>query len=159
MKYKNTELVPITKVQAFEEPREMLVWNNPGGASLQEREVIGILIDNSKIRVAVIAIGGIVYFDYCAEIPQPTTRKMNALEVMEYLHRLQMVINKQNGCLREIPSVIYGDEFDFGLVVCKTGGEWFHFAQFREVHNPGGFKFGILKNGKVTEFELPKVEA
>ena len=155
MKYNGVELVPITKIQAFEEPRDMLVWD-------EETDIPEI-----KIVLAIMtkAIGDYnVYnafknYKYCAEIPKTQKRDMNSLEVMEYLHKYQLSLNF-GGKTLQYPLCI--SEFNRGLVVIlNTMSEsvgWMNYTLFNKANGTKTTKFGILKNGKVTEFKLPQIE-
>lgn len=160
MKYNGVELEPITEIQAFEEPREMLVWDEEADVP----EIKTVLAIMTKSRGDYNVFNPFKNYKYCAEIPQPTKRDMNNLEVMEYLHCLQLYLNENS-------SVILASQFDedikefkqlkFGLIVVVSKDqesgkiEYYHHSnQSLVVSN----KFGILKNGKVTEFKLPQVE-
>ena len=140
MKYKGVELKPITEVQAFSEPREMLVWDNKRA--------------NPKLRMVYAIVGsGIAisndgcFWLYCAEIPEKKKRERTALEVMEYLHEKQVLLDKGNG----------------GVVVArykpeKKEANYFYYGNLTLTAVNGKVFYGILKNGKVTEFELPEIE-
>ncbi|MCP4988661.1 MAG: hypothetical protein GY928_22210 [Colwellia sp.] len=177
MKYNGMELKPIEKVQAFEKPRDMLCWNYEmnGGIATYDNNVFSICAivnDGENFRAITKGLG---HYKFCAEIPKPKTRKMNSLEVMEYLHTFQ---NWLNGNKKELLQPLFGNRdlnygidfnnnlsdgnFDGGLVVklntmCESVG-WQNYSLFSKIDSIKTTKFGILKNGKVTEFELPEIE-
>lgn len=164
MKHNGIELVPITEAQVFSGYKKLLVWDN-------DMEGLDIVYNDSNWEIIDVSAiintdNGVIVidkygnkFDKCAEIPKAQKRDMNSLEVMEYLHKLQLFCNVDYKVDLQLPKEIEGKvDCRYGLIICNTGGDWFHFAQFHEAHNPSGFKFGILKNGKTTEFELPQVE-
>ncbi len=137
MKYKGIELKPINKVQAFEEPREMVVWQH-------SKDKIS---DNTGLIVAIINLNGVVralvndgtYWNYCAEIPKPKTRRMNKDEIEFYLWKK----NKTEFV-----------QISFGNGAFRSGG----FGNFG-YDDLSYYRFRTIdENGKVTEFELPEIE-
>ncbi len=132
MKYKGMELKPIEKVQVFEEGKVMLVWLKTWKEPL-EKVVYGI-VKRPNLKNVICCP---VEYDFCAEIPKPKTRRMNSLEVMEYLWE-----RNKTDC-----------------VTIKDGDSalWSPLG-FYIISYPKDYKFGILKNGKITEFEIPEVE-
>jgi len=83
MKYKGIELTPITEVQAFEEPREMLVWDEIDKEP-KVKDVVAIV--NRYHESNVITIHNNL-FKYCAEIPQTKTRERTVSEKLQYLKK------------------------------------------------------------------------
>lgn len=158
MKYNGIELEPITKVQAFEEPKEMLVWNKS-----YERPLLKKVYAITNLEIESIICNSNDY-DYCAEIPKRQTTEMNSLKVMEYLHKLQLWINNKDQNFEfYIPQEIIYFYADGGVVVYNVGsnnnfGEWANYSSFWGFIDNMSYKFGILKNGKVTEFKLPQIE-
>ena len=166
MKYNGIELTPITEVQAFEEPREMLVWQHSKDKLPSKKEYISAIVNvDSGIKALCI---NHTWWNYCAEIPQPKQREMTALEVMEYLHLFQLYLdNGGQGNPMNINLPIINErnasDFKFGIIVYSVGsnenfGNWANSISFWGYINGMSYKFGILKNGEVKEFELPKIE-
>lgn len=164
MKYNGIELKPITEVQAFDEPREMLVWNDDTKPTILSvlafcvwGETVRPLIDSGSTQP--------IMWGYAAEIPKPKTRKMTSLEVMEYLNKLQLWCNtseKEDYFLKnKIELPVFEDGLHnkkLGVVVLNMGDKYGWEKPTGEFLIKKYPKFGILKNGKVTEFELPEVE-
>ncbi len=133
MKYNGIELVPIAKVQAFEEPREMLVWNNRS-SSTTTIEVVAI-IKNSRTTTCIDV--NLTAWDNCAEIPKQKTRKRNKDEIEFYLWE-----RNKTECV----------QFSF------AGRAWV-FDYGYGFENLDRYKFRTIdKNGKVTEFKIPEIE-
>lgn len=164
MEYKGIELEPITKVQAFEEPKEMLVWNTASkDPYVRMISAITKVKYGARERIWAITYISREMFDYVAEIPTPQKREMNSLEVMEYLHLLQM--NLSTGIIRvdNHPKGIVYSTHGHGLIVYDPDVEssdkkYSSYSEFNEYDKLKDCKFGILKNGEVTEFELPEIE-
>ena len=163
MKYKGIELEPITKVQAFEDGKSMLVWNNNDDDAIMK---LVYAITNMTLDPIICEEND---YDYCAEIPKPQKREMNSLEVMEYLHLLQLWLD--GSITKELATKHFKGfefpEFEKGLVefrqcpiILKDNEEkgWCDKAILMEFDDVNTFKFGILKNGEVTEFEIPEIE-
>lgn len=81
MNYKGIELQSINECKVFEEPQEMLVWNESYTRPI-EKLVCAIIPYRREGRV--IARGGA--FEYCAEIPEePKPRRANWKELAYWL--------------------------------------------------------------------------
>lgn len=81
MKYKGIELQSITECKVFEEPREMLVWNESYTRPI-EKLVCAII--PYRREGSVITRGGA--FEYCAEIPEePKPRMATNRELAKWL--------------------------------------------------------------------------
>ena len=137
MKYNGIELTPIEEVQAFEEPIDMLTWCD-GHNEPRITKVEAIIKKDGKYMPVYYARESLYTHDYCAEIPQAKQREMTSLEVMEYLWE-----RNKSEC-----------------VVVNTDSISWNLLGFHKLIEPyfGGYKFGIIKNGEVKEFELPKIE-
>lgn len=102
------------------------------------------------------------------KIPKPQKRERNSLEVMEYLHLLQLwssgiekieKIKKENNNF-ELPylSETY-PEYYLGRVVVLVDEKPHDISYYSPSNERCYFGFAILKNGKVTEFKIPQIEA
>ncbi len=135
MKYNGIELKPITKVQAFEEPRELAVWGNLNNPRTQ---LIIAIVNFGNGKLYAIDIDGHNWEGF-AEIPKPKTRRMNKDEIEFYLwkkNKTEFVqVSYDNGAFRS------GGFGNFGY-------DDLSYYRFRTID----------ENGKVTEFELPEIE-
>ena len=66
MKYEGYELVEVTKLQIFDPPKEMLLWDNKS-TSPKRDEVLAIVNGERESRV----ITRTSSWQHCAEIPKP----------------------------------------------------------------------------------------
>lgn len=81
MNYKGVELQPINECKVFEEPREMLVWNESYTRPI-EKLVCAVI--PYRREGSVITRGGA--FEYCAEIPEePKPRRATWKELAYWL--------------------------------------------------------------------------
>jgi hypothetical protein len=132
------DLTPITKVQAFEEPKEMYVWNNCHKEVFMHK-VYGIFNISQALIGALVNINGtFTYFENCAEIPKPKTRERTANKIKGYLHELSK--DAYIECVNH-----------------EVSRTWEYYVLCDFVHSSCRFR-KIDKNGKVTEFKLPDIE-
>jgi len=142
MKYKGIELTPITEVQAFEEPREMLVWDGISKEPLSLNIVAIVNINNTVMALT----NTFQYFEYCAEIPQSTTRERTVSEKLQYLKKKE--------------SELGDGEF---IMARHCEHEEGYYCLNKEIyidflaHNK--YTFAILKSDdSIEEFEIPEIE-
>lgn len=157
MKYNGIELVPIKDSQIFNPPREMLCWNDVS-EKWWTQKVLAIITSEDFPVLYMDEDGEYDGYKYCAEIPKPQKREMNSLEVMEYLHLLQLALNN---CEKTFTFSVEIDKMFGGVVLYSNEAEK-HSVKINysilESGNDLKNKYYILKNGKVTEFELPEIE-
>lgn len=92
MKYKGIEIQPINECKVFEEPREMLVWNENDTRPI-EKLVCAII--PYRREGSVITRGGA--FEYCAEIPEePKPRRATNIELMKWLAKGNGMVKSKN---------------------------------------------------------------
>lgn len=141
MKYNGIELEPSTKSFVCDEGKEMLVWD----IGWNEPKLALVLAHTPTRTNNYKVICKSYSYIHCAEIPPaPTKRDMNPLEVMEYLHDKQVLLDKTDG----------------GVVVYRViKGSWKNYTQFTKFNYSNiSYTFGFLKNGTVAEFTLPQVD-
>lgn len=165
MKYKGIELVPKTEEQILDHDKEYAFWDEDMTAI---NVVYGGCIYNKKFgngstRLEHITKFGVRY-ENCAEIPQTTMRDRTGLEVIEYVHNLQKLLTgipvptgfkrpasfSDNICW--IGTVVFDPKDGYGFTGIGSLTEKDPDDDNDEV------TFGVLYDGKVTEFEIPQIE-
>lgn len=141
----------------FPEGEDMIIVGNNSGC----RYIKPVFFIKSDFRNGIISVKDFIYSSTAYKvykIPQPKMRDMNSLEVMEYLHKLQLWVDGVDQSF-SIPEEIVCFFADGGVLVQNFNNMGWEmlFLKFDDGINKD-MNFGILKRGKITEFKLPQVE-